>query len=92
MDERTLFQFVTNGIYAALTRATEAAGGKEIRVGGGGATVANIFARDLSMKCTWLFRRSFFGAGEHLLAGIDLTKLAIKCTEHVGTAKATHVA
>jgi hypothetical protein len=66
MDGRTLFQFATNGIYAALTRATEAAGGKDIRVGGV-ATVANIFARGLSMKCTWLFRRSFLERGSIFL-------------------------
>lgn len=31
------------------------------------------------------------GAGEHLLADIDLPALGYTCTEHVATAKATHV-
>jgi hypothetical protein len=31
------------------------------------------------------------GAGEALLAGIDLPALGFKCTEHVPTALATHV-
>ena len=35
----TTFHFVTEGIEAALKRATEAAGGKDIRLGGGVATI-----------------------------------------------------
>ena len=31
------------------------------------------------------------GSGEHLLGGIDLTRLGFECTEHVPTASATHV-
>jgi dihydrofolate reductase len=31
------------------------------------------------------------GAGEHLFADIDTPSLGYRCTEHVATAKATHV-
>jgi hypothetical protein len=31
------------------------------------------------------------GAGEHLLAGIDLLKLGYQCAEHVPTPSAMHV-
>ena len=31
------------------------------------------------------------GGGEHLLGGLDLPALGYACTEHVPTAKATHV-
>src|SRR2546430_10526255 len=39
MKGGTTFHFVTDGIEAALKRATEAAGGKDIRLGGGVATI-----------------------------------------------------
>jgi hypothetical protein len=31
------------------------------------------------------------GSGEALFAGLDLVKLGYECTEHVPSAKATHV-
>jgi dihydrofolate reductase len=39
MKGGTVFRFVTGGIEQALQRAQEAAGGKDIRLGGGVATV-----------------------------------------------------
>src|SRR5262249_4404075 len=39
MDGGTTFHFVTDGIHAALKRAKEAAGGKDVRLGGGVATI-----------------------------------------------------
>jgi dihydrofolate reductase len=39
MNGGTTFHFVTNGIHAALERAKEAAGGRDVRVGGGVATI-----------------------------------------------------
>ena len=39
MEGGTTFHFVTDGIHAALERAKAAAGGKDVRVGGGVATV-----------------------------------------------------
>jgi hypothetical protein len=31
------------------------------------------------------------GSGEAFFTGIDLGQLGFRCTEHVGTAKATHI-
>src|ERR1700690_3944053 len=39
MKGGTIFHFVTDGIHAALARATEAANGQDIRLGGGVATI-----------------------------------------------------
>ncbi len=39
MEGGTTFHFVTDGIHAALRRAKEAAQGKDIRLGGGAATI-----------------------------------------------------
>jgi dihydrofolate reductase len=35
MEGGTVFHFVTDGIEAALERAAEVAGGKDVRIGGG---------------------------------------------------------
>ncbi len=53
----TIFHFVTDGIEAALERARAAAGDKDIRVGGGTATVRHICRRACSTNCIWHSRR-----------------------------------
>ena len=47
MDGGTTFHFVTGGIHEALARAREAAQGKDVRVGGGPATVRRAAPRGL---------------------------------------------
>ena len=46
MDGGTTFHFVTDGIHAALKRATEAANGKTCRLAAGSRRSGNISARD----------------------------------------------
>jgi dihydrofolate reductase len=87
----TTFHFVTDGIEAALERATEAAGGKDIRLGGGVATIREYLSAGLIDEMHLAISPVLLGAGEHLLGSIDLTRLGFECTEHVPTASATHV-
>jgi dihydrofolate reductase len=87
----TTFHFVTDGIEAALKRATEAAGGKDIRLGGGVATIREYLNAGLIDEMHLAISPALLGSGEHLLGGIDLTRLGFECTEHVPTASATHV-
>ena len=87
----TTFHFVTDGIEAALERATEAAGGKDIRLGGGVATIREYLKAGLIDEMHLAISPVLLGAGEHLLGSIDLTRLGFECTEHVPTASATHV-
>jgi len=47
MEGGTAFHFVTDGIHAALKRATEAAQGKDVRLGGGVATIRQYLAAGL---------------------------------------------
>jgi dihydrofolate reductase len=91
MEGGTTFHFVTDGIEAALKRATEAAGGKDIRLGGGVATIREYLNAGLIDEMHLAISPVLLGAGEHLLGDIDLTKLGFECTEHVPTASATHV-
>jgi dihydrofolate reductase len=87
----TTFHFVTDGIEAALKRATEAAGGKDIRLGGGVATIREYLSARLIDEMHLAIAPVLLGAGEHLLGGTDLTRLGFECTEHVPTTSATHV-
>jgi dihydrofolate reductase len=87
----TVFHFVTDGIEAALKQATEAAGGKDIRLGGGVATIREYLNAGLIDEMHLAISPVLLGAGEHLLGSIDLTRLGFECTEHVPTASATHV-
>jgi dihydrofolate reductase len=87
----TTFHFVSDGIEAVLKRAFEAAGGKDVRLGGGVATIRAYLRAGLIDEMHLAIAPVLLGSGEQLLAGIDLTKLGYACTEHVATPNATHV-
>jgi dihydrofolate reductase len=91
MEGGTTFYFVADGIHAALKCATEAADGKDIRLGGGVATVRQYLSAGLIDEIHLAIVPVLLGSGEHLLAGIDVVKLGYECTEHVSTSNATHV-
>ncbi|KYF92471.1 deaminase [Sorangium cellulosum] len=91
MDGGTTFHFVTDGIHAALSRAKEAAQGKDIRLGGGVATVRQYLTAGLLDELHLAISPVLLGRGEHLLAGIDAVSLGYKCTERASTDHATHV-
>ena len=86
----TTFHFVTGGIHEALERAVGAAGGKEVRVGGGAATIRQYLRAGLVDELHLAVSPILLGSGEHLLAGIDLPRLGYRCAEHVPTPAATH--
>src|ERR1700726_4188818 len=91
MEGGTVFHFVADGITAALARATEAANGKDVRLGGGVATIRQYLRAALIDEMHLARSPVLLGSGEHLLAGIDTLKLGYQCAEHVATANATHV-
>jgi dihydrofolate reductase len=91
MDGGTTFHFVTDGIHAALKRATEAAKDRDIRLGGGVATIRQYLRAALIDEMHLAISPVLLGSGEHLLADVDTPKLGYRCTEHATTANATHV-
>jgi dihydrofolate reductase len=91
MNGGTTFHFVTDGIQAALERATAAAAGKDIRLGGGVATIRQYLRAGLIDEMHLVISPVLLGRGEQLLADIDAAKLGYQCTEHVPTPNATHV-
>jgi dihydrofolate reductase len=91
MEGGTTFHFVTGGIEDALERARKAAGGQDVRLGGGVATIQQYLRARLIDELHLAFAPVLLGAGEALFAGIDLPALGYGVTEHVATADATHV-
>jgi dihydrofolate reductase len=91
MKGGTTFHFVTGGIHQALDRAREAARGKDVRVGGGVATLRQYLRAGLVDEMHLVVSPVVLGSGEHLLSGIDLLALGFRPTEHVATEKALHV-
>lgn len=91
MDGGTTFHFVSDGIEAALRRAKEAAGGKDVRVGGGAATIRQYLQAGLVDEMHVAISPVLLGSGEPLFTGLDLPKLGYKCTRHVTTPNAAHI-
>jgi dihydrofolate reductase len=91
MEGGTTFHFVTDGIQSALAQARDAAGGKDIRVGGGVSTVRQYLSAGLLDELHLAMAPVFLGAGENLFAGIDLPALGYACTDRVSTPAATHL-
>ena len=91
MEGGTTFHFVTDGIHAALGRAKEAAQGKDVRLGGGAATIRQYLTAGLVDELHLAISPVLLGRGEPLLTGLDLVSLGYKCTEHASTDHATHV-
>jgi dihydrofolate reductase len=87
----TEFRFVTEGIHVALEQATAAAAGRDVRLGGGVATIRQYLQTALIDELHLVIRPVLLGSGEHLLNGVNLHALAYECTEHRMGERAYHV-
>ena len=91
MQGGTTFHFVTDGMEAALERAAAAAAGKDVRIGGGVATIKQYLRAKLIDEMHVAISPTLLGSGEHLFEGIDLVALGYRCTAHVATPHAMHL-
>jgi len=87
----TTFHFVTGGIHEALDRAREAAGGRDIRLGGGATTVREYLQAGLIDDLHLALRPLLMGRGEALFAGLDLDALGYECTGMEPGERAVHM-
>jgi dihydrofolate reductase len=87
----TEFRFVTEGIEAALEQAKAAAGGRDVRLGGGVSTIRQYLRAGLIDELHLAIRPVLLGAGEQLLTGIDLRSLGYECVRYVAGERAAHV-
>jgi dihydrofolate reductase len=91
MKGGTTFHFVTEGIHSALQRAKVAAKEKDVRIGGGVATIQQYLRAKLIDELHLAIAPILMGSGENLFAGIDLPALGYACTQHVSAEHAMHV-
>jgi len=91
MEDGTTFHFVTDGIYAALERARDAAGDLDIKIGGGVATVRQFFEAGLIDEAHFAFSPIMLGLGEAMFDGLDLPALGYGVIDSTATERATHV-
>jgi len=91
MEGGTTFHFVTGGIRDALERARKAAGGMDVRIGGGANTIQQYLRESLIDELHIAIAPVLLGRGERLFEGVDLRALGYECVEFVASEKATHV-
>jgi dihydrofolate reductase len=87
----TTFYFVTDGIQSALDQAKAAAKGRDIRVGGGMATVREYLRARLIDELHLAVRPVLLGAGESLWRDLDLRTLGYEDINSETGERATHV-
>jgi dihydrofolate reductase len=86
----TTFFFVTGGVREALALARDAAGGKDIRIGGGANTVQQFLRDGLIDEMHIAVTPVILGAGERLFEGVNLRELGYGCKQKISTELATH--
>ena len=91
MEGCTTFHFVTDGIESALRRAMTAAKGKDVRLGGGVATVRAYLQAGFVDEMHLVQSPVLLGSGESLFVCIDLLSLGFRCIKRVSSSKATHL-
>jgi dihydrofolate reductase len=91
MKGGTDFHFVTDGIESALAQAKAAAGGRDVRIGGGVSTVRQFLQAGLIDELHVAVGPVFMGAGENLWHGLDMRALGYEIAEVIPGERASHV-
>lgn len=91
MKGGTTFYFVTDGIEVALDQARAAAGDRDVKIGGGVATIRQYLRAELIDELHFAFSPVMLGQGEAMFEGIDLPSLGFSIIERASTELATHI-
>ncbi|HUA80850.1 MAG TPA: dihydrofolate reductase family protein, partial [Dyella sp.] len=91
MKGGTTFYFMTDGIESALAQARDAAHGRDIRLGGGAATIRQYLSVALIDELHLVVRPVLLGAGERLFDNsIDMHALGYECSKTVAGERGMH--
>ena len=71
MEGGTTFHFVTDGIHAALERARDAAGARDVKIGGGVSTVRQYLQAGLIDELHFALSPVLLGRGEAMFEGLE---------------------
>jgi dihydrofolate reductase len=87
----TVFHFVNDGIASALDQAREAAGDRDVRIGGGAETIRQYLNAGLIDECSITLSPVLFGAGTRLFEGVDTARVALEPVRAEPTGRVTHL-
>jgi len=87
----TTFHFVNDGIEAALDRAREAAGERDVRIAGGGATILQHVNAGLIDEFSIALSPVLFGSGIRLFEGVDAARIALERVRAESTQRVIHL-
>jgi dihydrofolate reductase len=87
----TTFYFVTEGIEEAAKCASEAADGKDVRIGGGVSTVQQYVRAGVIDEMHLVVSPVLLGAGEKFFGDLDLVKMGFRVKRHVMSERVMHV-
>lgn len=91
MKGGTVFHFVTDGPEAALERARRAAGDRDVRIGGGAATIRQYLRAGAVDEMHVAVSPVPLGAGEPFWRDLDLPALGYEVAESTAGERATHL-
>ncbi len=91
MEGGTTFHFVDRGIEAALERAVDAAGGNDVRLGGGASTIQQYLRAGLIDELHVAIVPVLLGGGERLFDHLDGGAAGYECVEFVSSPAVAHV-
>jgi dihydrofolate reductase len=91
MEGGTTFNFVTDGIEVALERAVDAAGGDDVRLGGGASAIQQYLRAGLLDELHFVITPVLLGAGERLFDNLDGALDRYECVEFVSSPAVAHV-
>ncbi|MGH9025505.1 MAG: dihydrofolate reductase family protein [Acidimicrobiia bacterium] len=87
----TTFHFVSDGIESARKQAFQAAGGGDVRLGGGVATIKEYMRAELIDEMHVAIVPIFLGDGERLFDDVDGIADSYECVELVSSPAVAHV-
>lgn len=91
MKGGTVFRFVTGGLAEAVGLARDAAGTKDIRIGGGVATIRAAFRDRLVNRAHFALSPVLLGRGEAVFHGLDLAALGYRVASVAQGEGASHI-
>jgi dihydrofolate reductase len=87
----TTFHFVNDGIQSALAQARDAAGDRDVRIAGGGATILEYLNAGFIDVFSVALSPVLFGSGIRLFEGVDADRLALEPIRAEPMPRVTHL-
>ena len=91
MQGGTVFHFVTDGIESALRQAKEAAGDRDVRIGGGASAVDQYLTAGLVDELELHLVPVFMGGGPRLFDNLRGSDVKLEPVRTIGTPGVTHI-